>query len=60
MARQDLIRTRVARFAQHNRQEEKIEDEAELAQVQRQARKVMIKAVLAGAALTLIAVALPV
>jgi hypothetical protein len=40
--------------------EEKIEDEAELAQVQRQARKVMIKAVLAGAALTLIAVALPV
>jgi len=38
---------------------EKIEDEAELSQVQRQARKVNIKALLAAIALTLIALALP-
>jgi hypothetical protein len=38
---------------------EKIEDEAELAQVRRQARKVSIKAFLAAIALTLIALALP-
>jgi hypothetical protein len=38
---------------------EKIEDQAELAQVQRQARKVMIKAFLVAVPLTLIALALP-
>jgi hypothetical protein len=38
---------------------EKIEDEAELAQVRRQARKVNIKAFLAAIALTLIALVLP-
>ena len=38
---------------------EKIEDEAELAQVRRQARKVNIEAFLAAIALTLIALALP-
>jgi hypothetical protein len=39
--------------------EEKIEDDAELTQVQRQARKVNIKAFLAAIVLTLIALALP-
>jgi len=39
--------------------EEKIEDEAELKQVRRQARKVMIKAFWAALALTLIAFILP-
>jgi hypothetical protein len=38
---------------------EEIEDEAELAQVRRQARKVNIKAFLAGIAITVIALALP-
>jgi hypothetical protein len=38
---------------------EKIEDEAELAQVRRQARKVNIKAFLAAIVLTVIALALP-
>jgi hypothetical protein len=38
---------------------EKIEDEAELAQVRRQARKVNIKALLMAIALTLIALGLP-
>jgi len=38
---------------------EKIEDEAELAQVRQQARKVSIKAFLAAIVLTLIALALP-
>jgi hypothetical protein len=38
---------------------EKIGDQAELAQVRRQARKVSIKAFLAAIALTLIALALP-
>jgi len=38
---------------------EKIEDEAELAQVRRQARRVTIKAFLAAIPLTLIALALP-
>ena len=38
---------------------EKIEDEAELAQVRRQARKVSIKAFLAAIVLTLITLALP-
>ena len=42
-----------------NGKEEKIEDEAELAQVRRQARKVNIQAFLAAIALTLIALALP-
>jgi hypothetical protein len=39
---------------------EKIEDEAELAQVRRQARKVNIEALLAAIALTMIALALPI
>jgi hypothetical protein len=39
--------------------EEKIEDEAELAQVRRQARKVNTKAFLAAIVLTVIALALP-
>jgi len=39
---------------------EKIEDEAELAQVRRQARKINIKAFVAAIALTLIALALPI
>jgi hypothetical protein len=39
---------------------EKIEDEAELAQVRRQARRVQIKSFLAAVPLTLIALALPV
>jgi hypothetical protein len=39
--------------------EEKIEDEAELAQVRRQARRVNIKAFLAAVILTAIALALP-
>jgi len=38
---------------------EKIEDEAELAQVRRQANRVQTKAILAGAVLTLIALVLP-
>jgi len=38
---------------------EKIEDEAELAQVRRQARRVTIKAILVAIPLTLIALALP-
>jgi hypothetical protein len=38
---------------------EKIEDEAELAQVRRQARKVNIKSFVAAIVLTLIALALP-
>lgn len=38
---------------------EKIEDQAELAQIQRQARKVIIKAFLAALPLTLIALVLP-
>jgi len=38
---------------------EKIEDEAELAQVRRQARRVTIKAFLVAIPLTLIALALP-
>jgi len=38
---------------------EKIEDAAELAQVQRQARRVWINALLAAVPLTLIALALP-
>ena len=38
---------------------EKIEDPEELAQVKRQARQVLIKSLLAGAALTLLALALP-
>jgi phosphotransferase system HPr-like phosphotransfer protein len=38
---------------------EKIEDEAELAQVRRQARRVNIKSLLAAVILTLIALALP-
>jgi hypothetical protein len=38
---------------------EKIEDPAELAQVRRQARRVNIKAVLAGIVLTLISLLLP-
>jgi len=38
---------------------EKIEDEAELAHVRRQARRVTIKALLAAIPLTLIALALP-
>jgi len=38
---------------------EKIEDEAELAQVRRQARKVNIKAFLAAILLTLVALVLP-
>lgn len=38
---------------------EKIEDEAELAQVRRQARKVNIEAFLAAIVLTVIALALP-
>jgi len=38
---------------------EKIEDEAELAQVRRQARRVMIKAFLVAIPLTLIVLALP-
>src|SRR5271157_3622511 len=42
-----------------NNKIEKIEDEAELAQVRRQARRVNIKAFLAAIALTLIALALP-
>jgi hypothetical protein len=40
-------------------QVEKIEDSAELAQVRRQARLVSLKALAAGIALTLIALALP-
>jgi hypothetical protein len=40
-------------------QEEKIEDQAELAQVRRQARRVNIKSFLATIALMLIALALP-
>ncbi len=39
--------------------EEKIEDEGELAQVQRQARRVNIKSVIAVAVLTLIVLLLP-
>ena len=39
--------------------EEKIEDAAELAQVQRQARRVYIKSIAAAVILTLIALALP-
>lgn len=39
---------------------EKIEDPAELAQVRRQANRVQLKAVLGAAALTLIALALPI
>ncbi len=38
---------------------EKIEDETELAQVRRQARKVTLKAFVAAIALTMIALALP-
>ena len=38
---------------------EKIEDQAELAQVRRQARRVTLKALLAAIPLTLIALALP-
>lgn len=38
---------------------EKIEDQAELAQVQRQARKVVVKAFVAAVPLTLLALALP-
>jgi hypothetical protein len=38
---------------------EKIEDPAELALVQRQARRVQVKAILAAVPLTLIALALP-
>jgi hypothetical protein len=38
---------------------EKIEDQAELIQVRRQARRVQTKAFLAGLALTLIAMVLP-
>ena len=40
-------------------QEEKIEDQAELAQVKRQARRVNIKSLVAAIVLTLIALALP-
>jgi hypothetical protein len=40
-------------------QVEKIEDPTELAQVRRQARRVNIKAVLAGIVLTLISIVLP-
>jgi hypothetical protein len=39
---------------------EKIDDEAELAQVRRQARRVTIKALLVAGLLTLISLALPV
>jgi hypothetical protein len=39
--------------------EETIEDETELAQVRRQARRVNVKAVLAAVPLTLVALALP-
>jgi hypothetical protein len=38
---------------------EKIEDEGELAQVQRQARKLIVKALLVAIALTLLALAYP-
>jgi hypothetical protein len=44
---------------QLNGEIEKIEDQAELAQVQRQARKVVIKAFLVAVPLTLIALVLP-
>ncbi len=40
--------------------EEKIEDRAELAQVQRQARKVYIESLIVAAILTLLALAVPV
>jgi hypothetical protein len=39
--------------------EEKIEDEAELAQVRRQARKVYIESVVAAIAITMLVLALP-
>jgi len=38
---------------------EKIQDQAELARVQRQAREVMLKATLAAILLTLVALAIP-
>ncbi len=40
-------------------EEEKIENEAELAQVRRQARRVYIKSVIAGIVMLLIVLALP-
>ncbi len=40
--------------------EEKIQDRAELAQVQRQARKVYIESLIAAAILTLLALVIPV
>jgi hypothetical protein len=49
-----------ARGSRHTGEEaEKIEDEAELAQVRKQARQVQIKGVLAGLLITLLTLLLP-